>query len=310
LRFNNPKPLCALPLFILQENFKSLMKSLFIWLVTLGSAVPLFAQSVQLLDSVTQEPIAYAHLVYLSNGKQNGGLYTNPQGKATLANLGAKDSVVITCLGYSSIALAQQALKDTLYLVPQAYALAEVNIYPKGQQKTEYLGTSRDKKSQTYTTYSGFKWLVFVANPAKENKLIKQFYFEISKRASEGDYTAKVIFYENDNDKPGRQINYEKTIVVNRETKRKITVDVSDAYLNLPPQGMYVGLEWVGCFEERKLNAKCQLAVKSVTLDDNEDCAEQAYTLEPYRSKAFFDSNLNRAKGNCKVPVFGLFVFE
>lgn len=268
------------------------------------------AQSVQILDRATEQPVVYAHLVYLSQGKQVGGLYTNAAGQATLSNMSDVDSIKISCLGYTTKVLPQQKVKDTLYLAPEAYALAEVKLYPKGEQKTTYLGTSREERSEPYTTYSGFKWLVHIANPAQENKLIRQFYFEITERQTEGDYRAKVIFYQNKNGKPGRPIKYEKTITVNDKTQREVLVDVSDAYLNLPPNGLFAGLEWVGCLSEKKLNANCKLTVRSVGIPEGEDCLQKAYIMQPFKANRFFDSNQEKTKGYCRVPVFGVLVYE
>jgi hypothetical protein len=249
-------------------------------------------------------------LVYLSQGKQIGGLYTNTAGQALLNDVDNADSVVISCLGYTTKILPLQKVRDTLYLAPEAYALAEVKLYRSGEQKTQYLGTSRDDRSEPYTTYSGFKWLLQVANPAKENKLIKQFYFEITERQSKGDYRANVIFYQNDNGKPGKPIKYEKSIRVNRLTESEVLVDVSDGYLYLPPEGLFVGLEWEGCLSEKKLNTNCKLTVRSVGISEGEDCLQRAYIMQPFKDNRFFDSNQEKTGGYCRVPVFGLIVYE
>mgnify|MGYP001085915671 CR=1 FL=1 len=282
----------------------------YLLLVLTALCASLRAQSLVILDKANRQPVVYAHLVYLNQGKQVGGLYTNTAGKATLSDVSDADSIRISCLGYTTKVLPLQKVRDTVYLAPEAYALAEVKLYPKGEQKTLYLGISREERSQPYTTYSGFKWVVHVTNSAKENKLIKQFYFEITERQSEGDYRAKVIFYQNDNGKPGKPINYEKQIVVNSSTEREVLVDVSDGYLTLPPNGLFVGLEWEGCLSEKKFNAKCKLTVRSVGISEGEDCLKRAYIMQPYKDNRFFDSNQEKTGGYCRVPVFGLMVYE
>lgn len=269
-----------------------------------------FGQKLNLVDSITKEPIAFAHLVYLRQGKQIGGLYTNRLGQAEVVDLNPKDSILISCLGYGNKFVSKQSLEDTLFLMPKVYDLEEVLIYSRGPLKSVYLGTNREKKSGPDRSFVGHKSLVLIANPYKKHKLIKEFYFEKSRLHTKGEYTARVIFYKNENGQPGEKINYEKIIIVKRKTKRKIWVNVEEANLAFPLEGLFVGLERLGCFEKNDQSKSCQLATRAIYDFKKDSCIGKVFTNHPYLTDTFFDVNNSKEKSFCYLPVYGLVVYE
>ena len=53
-------------------------------IVLFTSTAQVFGQSILLLDSVTKEPIQYAHIIYYADKKVAGGTYSDKLGKAEL----------------------------------------------------------------------------------------------------------------------------------------------------------------------------------------------------------------------------------
>jgi len=270
----------------------------------------LLSQNVTLVDSSNMKPIAFAHINYLTSGQQPTGTYTNSFGEATILDLSPNDSVKFSCMGYRSIVLARKYLADTIIMVPQSYELDEVEIILSDQLLTQYLGTDRNAKSSPDRSYVSFKSLILVANPYKSNKLIKDFYFEISRFRTKGKYTVRLIFYKNENGQPGEKINYEKIINIVRKTKREVLVSIEESGLTLPPEGLFVGLERLGCLGSESQRKGCHLATRAIFNYDDIECSVKVFANHDGWADTFIDLNENNEKGFCYLPVYGLVVYE
>jgi len=124
-----------------------------------------------------------------------------------------------------------------------------------------------------------------------------------------GIYTVRAIFYKNENGEPGRNMPYEKLITLDKSSDKKLYIDVSDGNLQLPNEGLFVGLEWLGCFGKES-EENCQFAIQSADISKSEQCLQLGYSNHPYLINTFFDLNEGMVQGYCAVPVFGLMVQE
>jgi hypothetical protein len=285
------------------------MRTSLIVICVLIGTINSLGQTVLLLDVSSNKPISYAHAVLNNKGQQIGGFYSDKNGQIYLHNLTENDSLIISCLGFHDRIITYNKFHDTIYLNPKNEILSEVSIYARKSIQSIYVGTNKSLKTQSYTSFKGSKILLFVPNSKVENKHIEKFYLEIKKLRLKGTYTVRAIFYENENGEPGKKLSYEKLIELDKSTNKKLYIDVSDGNLQLPSEGLFVGLEWLGCFGKES-EENCQFAIRMADVSKSRKCLQLAYCNHPYLINSFFDINKGNKQGYCQVPVFGLMVQE
>ncbi len=130
-------------------------KLLWLFLFTLPTfAVGQSIVTLQLLDSLTKQPVAYANV-----GVPNKGVGTvsddNGKVKLTVGDSLLTNSIKISCIGYASktITVTQALGKNTLLLTSSAVKLNEVVVRPSKATKYKTLGNNTTSKNVS----GGFK---------------------------------------------------------------------------------------------------------------------------------------------------------
>tara|TARA_B100000767_G_scaffold147885_1_gene139334 strand:- start:163 stop:1617 length:1455 start_codon:yes stop_codon:yes gene_type:complete len=109
------------------------------------------SKQIQVLDSLSKEPIPYTS-VYFSNNK---GLITDETGYFELLSeqVQDNDSLFVSFLGYDGLAVGLKKLKDSiLYMTPKAIALEDVILMNKSYSSEKILALVKSKLEQNYST--------------------------------------------------------------------------------------------------------------------------------------------------------------
>ena len=209
-----------------------------------------YSQNHVIVDSITKEPIAYANIKFV---KEDGGSYSNDKGVFKIKNT-FRDSIQISCLGYSSITRDVSNLRDTIFLVPGVQKIKEVVIH-SGKPKLKKIGF---KKSNLNWFGSANLQLGLLIKPTKENENtyinsilipVKNKHSNINKDKIDENFNSiiKISVFSVKNDLPNEiLLEAPITIYCNQSTGKVIEVDISNEYVQLEPTGVFICIEMVG----------------------------------------------------------------
>ncbi|MFB9861851.1 carboxypeptidase-like regulatory domain-containing protein [Rufibacter immobilis] len=197
------------------------------------------------LDKATGKPVAYAN-IWVEN--ENIGATSSEKGEFQLAqiNLLGK-TLVISCLGYEK---AQVAISDRnlrVLLKPSAVALKEVTV-KKSTKRSKFIINKLDGNTQYSFGSNGTPWIVAQYIPYKPSYAATPFLDEISlvTLSNIRNATFRLHLYAVDkNGQPGRELLSAPLLAQAPKGVRNVKVDVSQHDLQMPPQGLFIGFEWL-----------------------------------------------------------------
>jgi hypothetical protein len=204
-------------------------------------------------DSLTLEPIEYACIVFADS---IGGTYTNAKGFFSVPN--NIKQIEISSIGYNAKVIILQKNNDTVFLSPKIYEISETRILPsKKKRKPVELGYAKENSIRSMRFWSGEEIAVYIPLIEDKNayKLIKQVIFKERKSLIRNlnldkiDYTSvfKINFYRTtENKEIGERINTEDIVFTSEVLKSRTKLDVSKYNIDMPENGIFVAIEWVG----------------------------------------------------------------
>ncbi len=276
----------------------------------------LIGQQIYIKNKVSFEPIIYAHVIFLKEGKFIGGVYSDENGVANIKNTKNADSVAISCIGYTTKKIAINQMDSIIFMVEKVNLLQEitVNMLNDFSAHVVFLGLQKENPNQSFRAQRGNQIVTFIENPFAKNKEVKSIIFPIKKIKTDKSARLKIIFFENQNKYPGQQMDVEIIIDLKSIKGREVVVNLDSVMLILPPQGLFVGIEWMGCIESSKQQGNidtikgCDLAILSNIIDTV--VLNQSFIRYIFNSEQWFDINKGMSSSDSFLPIFGLTVVE
>ncbi len=274
------------------------------------------AQNIQLLSySDKNTPVAFASLTFYNDTLLLGGTYADENGLINCILPENCSIVKISRIGFRDSIIETINLQDTIFLLEELSLLNEVVVLPDTNRLTQFIGFKKERNSQSYIAFEGAQFITKIENAFNEERQVKSFVFYVRKSKTRKNAKAKVIFFENENGKPGKQLAIEKVISIENYSKGKIEVDFKETNLMLPKEGFYAGVEWIGCLDEQEnevksINAEdCQLAL---IVNDiiGQRILMQSYQRNIFLHSDFYDINKNILDDLSMIPAFGLFLYQ
>lgn len=140
------------------------MKTILISTIFLFSSILYSQKNIVVIDSHSKNPISFANIKVLNSKK---GFHTNERGLFELKNnWNIKDTLLISCLGYSSIRENISKIIDTLFLSPKTEKLKEIIIHTK---KPTFKKVGVKKKHMTIFTGTNLQIALFIS-PKQEDQ--------------------------------------------------------------------------------------------------------------------------------------------
>lgn len=221
------------------------MKNLLFLLLAFSS----FGQTkIQILDSVTRQPVSYANIW---NEKQ---IIRNSDSLGNFEILiGDKKPLKITAIGYEEKEIRSH--QSPILLKPVSYQLPEV-VIRKPKNTNSIVVTKASRNGQAFFVQYDVKSVCvvkFIKGDTKQKFLKSVAFFT---QTSARNRKIALIFYSvNAKGEPGELLNTE-TIVCNLKKGTKETrVDLIDYAIELPKEGVYVGLQHL-LIEDNKMYSK------------------------------------------------------
>lgn len=250
---------------------RSILFSLFL-LAQLNAQEVLFEGNV--LDSKTKEPIPYVNLSFLNTLK---GTSTDEKGHFFLdisENL-LKNKVHISSLGYrDSIITAHQLLESKIFnMVEESFELDEVVI-------SESLGDSDVLNPiNSYSLTSGFSssstpWVLalYFPNIGGGKKYIEKvtIFFQKDPKFNQRSSKFRVRIYDVNHltKEPNKDLVRKSLVLESEVEKDYVSLDLSSLNIEIPKEGIYVGLEWLFVSYNWYRNVSTHAITKKKTVED------------------------------------------
>jgi len=230
------------------------MKKLcFLLLITLLISTSAFSQEkntltlwhLTIVDSTTNQGIVRA-TVSVDSGKY---LSTNEHGHISLRKdlLYKTDTLHISSVGYGTAVFIpgfRVELPDTIRLARTAIALKGVAVSPNSTRGL-VLGDFRKRYNSHRVTSPDDKYLQYIPNDTKTKGVITSIEYVINDelRGIEMPFRVGIYTKNKTNPFPDHTLITDTIIVYNHERKTHLSIDVSKYNLQLPEDGVIVGLE-------------------------------------------------------------------
>lgn len=221
-----------------------------------------YAQLIHLLDSVNGDPVIYSHILFYSGDQLLDGTYSDEKGVARLELSENVSHVKFSSLGYAPKKMDRLNLPDTVKLVATSEMLAMVEVIPSDLNQPYSTWGYAPLKTVSYLVLPGFQLIAPISNPEEKELPIRSFIFQVKKLKSKDTPVAKVILFENVDGMPGDQIGSEVIYEIDKDAGRKQEVFLNPLVHRLKPEGIYIGIEWIGCSSKQDGELyKCNPAV-------------------------------------------------
>lgn len=191
-------------------------------------------------------------LPYVSIGIKNTatGTTSDASGQFTL-QANSRDTLVFSSVGYKTAVLLASEIASAVYLQEDVKALHEV-VVKSGRLKTTRVG---NLKSKTYVSLGGANQYAMLLQPdSGRGMLLEEVHFELQPDTRENNRwrtAIKVRVYANELGKPGRDLIPINLVVSADKKDRRIVVDVSQYAITVPREGVFIGIDFIGFFDNK-----------------------------------------------------------
>ncbi len=206
-----------------------------------------FGQKFQILDFKSKEPISYATITKLDDGK---GSFADENGIFTF-EINTNNKFIISCLGYQNDTIIPEKNDFTIYLKPMAYDLRLIEVIGKRAKvkKTE-VGYYNAFSLLPYYASLPRKMMVCTYIPTKLNSsewLISDVKLNIGAGKSKiyDSFIIRIFIKDNLKGTPGKDLLKQDMIVSIKENSFKYTFQLKEEII-FPKNGCFVGYEVVG----------------------------------------------------------------
>ena len=202
-------------------------KALFIGLICISS-FPAKAQKIIVIDSVTSEILPFASISHQKIGSDN--------------------IIRISNIGYKTKTLKANNTRDTIDLKPISYSLKEVEVTAEKKSIEYYdLGFHKEKRLfyNTGHTISALPYRILAAAkifPKNDSDFIEGVYIRL--KHNKGKETNFKLYLMSVDGEGLPKDTILKKLLDAKEYNRKAYVDISEHYLSIPSEGIFIAFEW------------------------------------------------------------------
>ena len=215
------------------------MKTIFLLVLTLKSAILLAQIQGVVKDSLTEAPIPYVS-IWVEN--ENTGATSEENGTFKINHSGKNKNLIFSALGYEKkkVTIKKEAV---ILLKPTIFQLDEIVLFNKKETRTQVIGIVPNETAEAFDNGPKIDAKYFpYFKKYQKTKFIKQVSLFTDCRINKA--TIKIHFYSVDADGfPGKELlNKDLIVSVSKGTKETF-FDISFLNLILPKTGLFVGYE-------------------------------------------------------------------
>lgn len=206
-----------------------------------------------IVDAETKKAISYATVINVSIRQ---GVYSTVNGEfELLVNKG--DSIKLSCVGYNPINICYKLSKnnefDTFYLTRRSHELTKVFVSPVdwSRYKEKKMGYAGTKSYCHVVGVTGLEYAIYIPNT---KKILDAYIYELQykiRKFKPGAVAIRLHLYAvNSDNSPSVELldsNYVETLA--GEMDKIISFNISPLKIKLPPDGIFIGIEWLGTYD-------------------------------------------------------------
>ncbi len=214
------------------------------------------SQEIQVLSADEKEIIPSVAVLFMINDSIVGATPTE-DGKVILQLDKEVNFIELHAFGYQIKKIHRKDITNQIFLEDTFVKLEEIIISSKKKKtlknKTQNLGYPLKYKNHFANVDSGLEIVTLINNKLQKSKKIKSFLFRL------GGYGGvsrilKIAFYSNENGKIGKPLleDEQKQIFILKFDQIKVKLDISNLNCVIPKEGIFIGLEYIGCIDNNK----------------------------------------------------------
>lgn len=227
-----------------------------------------FSQKLTIISSTDKKPLPNTKLIF--NNKENTVKYTDSLGVFYLDPSIKTDSILVDAFQFDNKKILYPSKDQIVILNPEYNILSEL-IINKNNNKINKNKTLKKKSKFIIIPYPGTQIVKLFEIDKNANDKIKSVNFTIGKKKG-NIFLVKLLVYDNINNKPGNLIHEGEVVQVNYSKRGKISISPKTE-IRLPPQGYFVGIEYLGFINNaNSKNKKIDPSFKFVYNVENEFC--------------------------------------
>ena len=278
------------------------MKFLVIIILAIPSILSAQVNVTGFVTNAALDALPYSNIVLL---RKNTGTVTNEKGLFNLSNLLSDDSIKISNVGFHSRIIAVKDLKngDSILLTNSIEQLPGIHLrnFLNYQRESE-LGFFHHSSNGAFQLIPGNQIAIYISNESNKEGWIKSVDFKI-KDFGKCRNTFRVRILANDNQyfSPAADLLNENVIIESGTLKKTNHIDLSNYRIIMPPEGIFIVLEWIDAGNECEKNSFVSIAA-TLTVPDN-------IVWLNFRDRAWSKNHRPRLpNGNYMTPNIGLTV--
>lgn len=257
-------------LIITTSNFN--MRYLILFLLLLSTK--LMAQIVNLEDIKSRKIIPFATATFFLNNQNIKFDYFNEKGQIIINEDFVYDYVAVSCVGFESRIFLKTIFVKTIQLEKKEILLNEIVITNNKENKLKQLGLYGTPVKITMGFSKGMEICIFIKNENQILKKMHSFIFELPTKTKKKSVVRLHTYKRSERDfEPGDEIlNYNITKILNTDKNSKMQILLQEEDINLPPDGLFIGLEFLGYLDETEnifFNENYEKGSTKLKLNDN-----------------------------------------
>jgi|GEM_PF-1862351 len=229
------------------------MKNIFLLLFFIG--IHAISQNVAVVGASSNDPVSFASVAYYKKGMFIVADYADNKGKFSL-NGRDFDALEISCIGFETKKIDKADVAEKIFLKEASIDLKEVVITSNQTIDIGYSKIKRKKIKAGLGIGEFIQIAAFIENPFKTPVVIKSFSFNVVKVTGRPAYRLHLYRKQQEKNIRGEDIPGEDILVrdlvyfLKENTKGLVEIDLSEEGIEMPPEGLYMGLEGVGPYDE------------------------------------------------------------
>ena len=220
---------------------------LFIFFICCNTNAQIKATIIAKIDST---PIPYVN-IWIEN--ENIGATSNADGVFEITTDTTDKNIVFSALGYQTLTIPVNEIKDNVTLINSAEELDEVVLIKRKNELTKIVGYFKKKDVKNNFASGVTPWIVARYFPYKEEYAKTPFLKELGfitntrfRKSKAKIGKVNLRFYSVDkNGFPGDYLHDENILVSFKRGKQITIADLSDFNILIPKDGFFVAIEWL-----------------------------------------------------------------
>lgn len=285
------------------------------------SSTKLIAQIVTLEDIKYRKIIPFATATFFLNNKNIKFDYFNEKGQINVDGDFVYDYVAISCVGFENRTFLKTLFVDTVQLEKNEILLNEIVININKENKIRQLGLYGSPVKIAMGFSKGMEICIFIKNEDQILRKINSFIFELPSKTKKRSVIRLHSYKISEKDfEPGDEIlNYNITKILDTDRSSKMQILLQDNDLNLPPDGFFIGLEFLGYLDETENNFFNENYEKGSTKLKLNDNLNESLTFirnrvknEKWDNTLWLKNNLSKIAKFKNIPnvSFGITIYE